>query len=69
MDAGTDSGYGTEETDDPISEDSWPAVNVDDSGQLVEQNYGATELDEFWEAKGKYKALYYEVVIMECVIV
>jgi len=60
MDAGTDSGYGTEETDDPMSEDSCPAVDVDDSGQPVEQNYDATELDEFGEVKRKYKALCYE---------
>jgi hypothetical protein len=60
MDAGTDSGYCTEGTDDPMSEDSCPAVDVDDSGQPVEQNYDATELDEFGEAKRKYKALCYE---------
>ncbi|PVH72161.1 hypothetical protein DL98DRAFT_553311 [Cadophora sp. DSE1049] len=55
-----DSGYCTEETDDRMTEDSCPAVDVDDSGQPVEQNYDATELDEFKEAKRKYKALCYE---------
>ncbi|KAG9232492.1 FluG domain-containing protein [Amylocarpus encephaloides] len=42
---GTDSGYCTEETDDPMIE---------------EPNYDDTELDEFGEAKRKYKALCYE---------
>ena len=60
IDASTDSGYYTEVTDHRITKDSCPAVDVDDSGQPIEQNYNATELDEFGEAKKKYKALYYE---------
>lgn len=53
IDAG--SGYYTEETDDLMMiEDSCPTVDVDDSGQPVEQNYDAAE------AKGEYKAPCYE---------
>lgn len=60
MDASTDSGYYTEETDNPMSKDNCPATNVGESGQPAEQNCDATELDEFGEARRKYKALCYE---------
>jgi hypothetical protein len=57
--AGTDSGYCTEDAADPMNEDNCPAVGVDDSGQPVEP-INATELDEFGELRRKYKALCYE---------
>lgn len=60
IDASTNSGYGTKETDNPITKDSCPTIDVDDSRQPVVQNYNAPELDKFREAKRKYKALYYE---------
>lgn len=60
IDVSTDSGYCSDGTDDTTSEDNCPAVDVDDSGQPVEQNDDALELNEFGVARRKYKALCYE---------
>lgn len=60
MDDSADSGYHTEETDNPISKDNCPVTNANVSKLQIEQNCDATEYDEFREARRKYKALCYK---------
>jgi hypothetical protein len=43
-----------------MSDDNCHVVDVDESGQPVEHNDNAPELDKFGEARRKYKALCYE---------
>jgi hypothetical protein len=64
MEASNDSGYCSDETDSLMNEDNCPSVDVDidDSRQLIAQNADAPEVDEFGEARRKYKALCYEDV-------
>jgi hypothetical protein len=65
-DAGYDSGYGTEERDATMTEDTddCSTAEVDGFREPVQQACDAAELDEFGEARRKYKALCYENICL-----
>lgn len=60
MDTSTDSGYCSEETDHHTHEDDSIDTGGDDPRRSTEQDCDAAEVDEFGEARRKYKALCYE---------
>jgi hypothetical protein len=61
-----DSGYGTDEADVAMSEDTNDCytTEIDDASEPVQQNDEAAELDEFGEVIRKYKALCYEDICL-----
>lgn len=65
-DAGYDSGYGTEERDATMTDDTddCSTAEVDELGEPPRQACDAAELDEFGEAIRKYKALCYEDICL-----
>jgi hypothetical protein len=64
--ADRDSGYSSDRTDVTMTEDTDDCftVELDGAGQPVRQNGDADELDEFGEARRKYKALCYEDICL-----
>jgi hypothetical protein len=64
--ADRDSGYNSDRTDVTMTEDTDDCftVELDGAGQPVRQNGDADELDEFGEARRKYKALCYEDICL-----
>lgn len=65
-DAGYDSGYGTEERDVTMTDDTddYSTAAVDELGEPLRQACDAAELDEFGKAVRKYKVLYYEDICL-----
>jgi hypothetical protein len=64
--ADRDSGYNSDRTDVTMTEDTDDCftVEVDGAGRPVRQSGDADELDEFGEARRKYKALCYEDICL-----